>query len=67
MIDEFILKNLNNKFTKELAKRNMVEAENVVKRVERMYAQHSNDSLSMAIYFMIRSMRVTLENENYIS
>ena len=61
MIDELILKNLNNKFTRELAKRNLVEAEKVVKRLEALYQQHTHDSLGTMIYFTVRGMRTILK------
>jgi hypothetical protein len=61
MIDELILKNLNNKFTRELAKGNIVEAEKVVKRLETLYQAHSNDSLGTIIYFTVRGMKALLK------
>ena len=62
MIDELILKNLNNKFTRELAKGDLVEAGKVVKRLEDLYQQHSNDSLGTMIYFTVRGMKTLLKN-----
>jgi hypothetical protein len=62
MIDELILKNLNNKFTRELAKGDLAEAEKVVKRVEALYHQHSTDSLGTMIYFTVRGMKVLLKD-----
>ncbi len=62
MIDELLLKNLNNKFTRELAKGDLVEAGKVVKRLEDLYQQHSNDSLGTMIYFTVRGMKTLLKN-----
>ena len=62
MIDELILKNLNNKFTRELAKGDLVEAGKVVKRLEDLYQQHTNDSLGTMIYFTVRGMKTFLKN-----
>jgi len=61
MIDELILKNLNNKFNRELAKGDLVEAEKVVCRVEDLYQSHSHDSLGTMIYFTVRGMRTILK------
>ena len=61
MIDELILKNLNNKFTRELTKGDLVEAEKVVCRIETLYQQHSHDSLGTMIYFTVRGMRTILK------
>ena len=61
MIDELILKNLNNKFTRELAKGNLGEAEKVVGRLETLYQQHTHDSLGTMIYFTVRGMRTILK------
>jgi len=63
MIDNLILENLNNKFTRELAKGDLVEAEKVVKRLEDLYHQHTNDSLGTTIYFTIRGMKTLLKNQ----
>ena len=62
MIDELILKNLNNKFTRELAKGDLEEAGKVVKRLEDLYQQHSTDSLGTMIYFTVRGMKKLLKN-----
>ena len=62
MIDELILKNLNNKFTRELAKGDLIEAGKVVKRLEDLYQQHTNDSLGTMIYFTVRGMKTLLKN-----
>ena len=62
MIDELILKNLNNKFIRELTKGNLVEAEKVVKRLEDLYQQHTHDSLGTMIYFTVRGMRAILKD-----
>lgn len=62
MIDELILKNLNNKFTRELTKGDLVEAEKVVERLENLYQQHTNDSLGTMIYFTVRGMKKLLKN-----
>jgi hypothetical protein len=62
MIDELILKNLNNKFTRELTKGDLVEAEKVVKRLEALYQQHSHDSLGTMIYFTVRGMKLLLKD-----
>jgi hypothetical protein len=61
MIDELILKNLNNKFTRELTKGDLAEAEKVVKRLEALYQQHTHDSLGIMIYFTVRGMRTILK------
>lgn len=61
MIDELILKNLSNKFTRELAKGDLEEAEKVVERLEKLYHQHSTDSLGTMIYFTVRGMKILLE------
>ena len=61
MIDELILKNLNNKFTRELTKGNLEEAEKVVCRIEALYHSHSHDSLGTIIYFTVRGMRTLLK------
>ena len=61
MIDELILKNLNNKFTRELAKGDLEEAEKVVGRLEKLYQQHTHDSLGTMIYFTVRGMRTILK------
>jgi hypothetical protein len=61
MIDELILKNLNSKFTRELAKGDLEEAEKVVKRIESLYQLHTNDSLGTTIYFTVRGMRELLK------
>ena len=61
MIDELILKNLSNKFTRELAKGDLEEAEKVVKRLEDLYQQHTHDSLGTMIYFTVRGMRTILK------
>ena len=63
MIDELILKNLNNKFTRELTKGNLEEAEKVVKRLEDLYQQHTHDSLGTMIYFTVRGMKVLLKDK----
>jgi hypothetical protein len=62
MIDELILKNLNNKFTRELAKGDLAEARKVVKRLEDLYQQHANDSLGTMIYFTVRGMKILLKD-----
>ena len=62
MIDNLILENLNNKFTRELAKGDLVEAGKVVKRLEDLYQQHTNDSLGTMIYFTMRGMKTLLKN-----
>ena len=62
MIDELILKNLNNKFTRELAKGDLVEAEKVIKRLEDLYQQHTHDSLGTMIYFTVRGMKLLLKD-----
>ena len=62
MIDELILKNLNNKFTRELVKGDLAEAENIVERLEKLYQQHSTDSLGTMIYFTVRGMKVLLKD-----
>lgn len=62
MIDELILKNLNNKFTRELAKGDLAEAEKVVERLEKLYRQHLTDSLGTMIYFTVRGMKVLLKD-----
>ena len=62
MIDELILKNLNNKFTRELAKGNLEEAEKVVCRIETLYQQHTHDSLGTMIYFTVRGMKALLKD-----
>lgn len=62
MIDELILKNLNNKFTRELAKGNLAEAEKVVERLEKLYHQHLTDSLGTMIYFTVRGMKILLKD-----
>lgn len=61
MIDELILKNLNNKFTQELAKGDLEEAGKVVERLEKLYHQHSTDSLGTMIYFTVRGMKTILK------
>jgi len=61
MIDELILENLSNKFNRELAKGNLVEAEKVVKRLEDMEKNHTNDSLGTMIYFTVNGMKKILE------
>ena len=62
MIDELILKNLNNKFTRELTKGDLEEAEKVVKRLEDLYQQHTHDSLGTMIYFTVRGMKLLLKD-----
>ena len=62
MIDELILKNLNNKFTRELAKGDLEEAEKVVERLEDLYQQHTHDSLGTMIYFTVRGMKLLLKD-----
>ena len=62
MIDELILKNLNNKFIRELAKGDLTEAEKVMKRLEALYQQHSHDSLGTMIYFTVRGMKTILKD-----
>ena len=62
MIDELILKNLNNKFTRELTKGDLAEAEKVVKRLEDLYQQHTHDSLGTMIYFTVRGMKLLLKD-----
>jgi len=62
MIDELILKNLNNKFTRELTKGNLEEAEKVVKRLEALYQNHTHDSLGTMIYFTVRGMKLLLKD-----
>jgi len=62
MIDNLILENLNNKFTRELAKGDLAEARKVVKRLEDLYQQHTNDSLGTMIYFTVRGMKILLKN-----
>ena len=62
MIDELILKNLNNKFTRELTKGNLEEAEKVVCRIEALYQSHSHDSLGTMIYFTVRGMKTILKD-----
>ena len=62
MIDNLILTNLSNKFTRELAKGNIEEAKKVVERLEKLEKEHSNDSLGTSIYFTVRGMKVVLEN-----
>ena len=62
MIDELILKNLSNKFTRELAKGDLAEAEKVVCRIEALYQQHSHDSLGTMIYFTVRGMKALLKD-----
>ena len=62
MIDELILKNLNNKFTRELTKGDLAEAEKVVCRVEDLYQQHTHDSLGTMIYFTVRGMKLLLKD-----
>ena len=57
-----ILKNLNNKFTRELTKGDLAEAEKVMKRLEALYQQHIHDSLGTMIYFTVRGMRTILKN-----
>jgi hypothetical protein len=61
VIDNLIFENLNNKFTRELAKGNLVEAEKVVKRLENLYQQHTHDSLGTMIYFTVRGMKALLK------
>ena len=63
MIDDLILKNLNNKFTRELAKGNLAEAEKVVKRLEALYQNHTHDSLGTMIYFTVRGMKTILKGQ----
>ena len=62
VIDNLIFENLNNKFTRELAKGDLVEAEKVVKRLENLYQQHSHDSLGTMIYFTVRGMKTILKD-----
>ena len=62
MIDNLILENLNNKFTRELAKGNLEEAEKVVERLEKLEKDHKNDSLDTMIYFTVRGMKVLLKD-----
>ena len=62
MIDELILKNLNNKFTRELAKGNLEEAWKVVERLEKLEKDHKNDSLGTMIYFTVRGMKILLKD-----
>ena len=62
MIDELILKNLSNKFTRELTKGDLAEAEKVVERLEGLYQQHIHDSLGTVIYFTVRGMKVLLKD-----
>ena len=62
MIDELILKNLNNKFTRDLTKGDLAEAEKVVERLEKLEKEHQNDSLGTMIYFTVRGMRTILKD-----
>jgi hypothetical protein len=62
MIDNLIFENLNNKFTRELTKGDLAEAEKVMKRLEDLYQQHTHDSLGTMIYFTVRGMRAILKN-----
>lgn len=62
MIDELILKNLSNKFTRELAKGNLEEAEKVIERLEKLEKDHKNDSLGTMIYFTVRGMKILLKD-----
>ena len=62
MIDELILKNLNNKFTRELAKGDLAEAERVIERLEKLEKAHKNDSLGTMIYFTVRGMKILLKD-----
>ena len=62
VIDNLIFENLNNKFTRELAKGDLAEAEKVVKRLEDLYQQHTHDSLGTMIYFTVRGMRTILKD-----
>lgn len=62
MIDELILKNLSNKFTRELTKGNLEEAKKVIGRLEVLEENHQNDSLGTMIYFTLRGMRTILKD-----
>ena len=62
VIDNLIFENLNNKFTRELAKGDLVEAKKVVKRLENLYQQHTHDSLGTMIYFTVRGMKLLLKD-----
>ena len=62
MIDELILKNLNNKFTRELTKGDLKEAGKGVDRLEGLYQQHTHDSLGTMIYFTVRGMKLLLKD-----
>ena len=63
MIDELILKNLNNKFTRELTKGDLKEAGKVVDRLEGLYQQHTHDSLGTMIYFTVRGIKKITETK----
>ena len=63
MIDELIFKNLNNKLMRELAKGNQAEVEDVVKRMNKLYESHTNDSLGTMIYFTVRGIKKITETK----
>ena len=62
MIDDSIVDNLSDKFMEELAKGNLVEAEKVIERLEKLEKDHENDSLGTVISFTVDGMKVVLNS-----
>ena len=60
MIDDSIVDNLSDKFMKELAKGNLVEAEKVIEKLEKLGKDHENDSLGTVISYTVDGMKIVL-------